>query len=458
MRILAVGLVVTLAMVSQGSLPADAAGIFAASSSYPHGSATTARSVVEADFNGDGIKDVADATAYQVWVLLGTGQGSFSSPVGYSAANANGYSIAAGDLNGDSKPDLVVSGASPSVLLNNGNGTFGAATPYAVQSGGFGVALGDVNNDGKRDLVATNASNNTVSVLLGKGDGKFGIAANFATGPSPYSVAVLDLFKGDGKRDVVVTNYGANTVTALIGQGNGIFSQRVDYPTGSSPQYFTFADLNQDGLLDVLTTNSVQGTVSILLGNQAFGLKQPTSYSTGGNSYGPVAVGDMQNDRKLDLIAGNPNAGFSVLPGLADGTFGAPVPSGSSYGLAPLVRDLNHDGALDVILLDGYGISLFLNRAQSVSITPQTGKAGKFVTVTGAHYYVGETVTVKYKTGLSSPAAVVVCSTSTNSDGTFNCSGNIPSGSQAGALGAHKVTAKGQFSLAKSNATFTLTS
>ena len=129
------------------------------------------------------------------------------------------------------------------------------------------------------------------------------------------------------------------------------------------------------------------------------------------------------------------------------------------------MRDLNHDNSLDVILA-GYtqlgasyyvSISPFLNQAQSVSVSPQSGKAGKFVTATGTHYYPGETVTVKYKTGLSSPATVVVCSTSTNSDGSFNCSGNIPSGSQAGALGAHKVVAKGQTSLAKSNATFTLT-
>jgi hypothetical protein len=64
---------------------------------------------------------------------------------------------------------------------------------------------------------------------------------------------------------------------------------------------------------------------------------------------------------------------------------------------------------------------------------------------------------VIYKTGLSSPPSVVLCTATVLSDGTFSCTGQIPSGATAGALGAHKIVAKGATSKAKAETTFTLT-
>ncbi len=79
-----------------------------------------------ADFNGDGLQDIAVAnigsTGYtgNVVLLMGTGGGAFklgSSP----AAGANPYSVIAADFNGDGKPDLAVAnvaGLNVSILLN----------------------------------------------------------------------------------------------------------------------------------------------------------------------------------------------------------------------------------------------------------------------------------------------------------------------------------------------------
>src|SRR3989442_4227839 len=66
------------------------------------------------------------------------------------------------------------------------------------------VAAGDFNGDGKPDLAVANAGTNNVSVLLGKGDGTFHTAVNYAAGAQPRSVAVAD-FNGDGKADLVGT-------------------------------------------------------------------------------------------------------------------------------------------------------------------------------------------------------------------------------------------------------------
>src|SRR5437870_7494716 len=69
------------------------------------------------------------------------------------------------------------------------------------------VAIGDVNADGKPDLATANNFANTVSVLLGNGDGSFGVKTDFGTGGNPSSVAIGDL-NGDGKPDLAVGNAG----------------------------------------------------------------------------------------------------------------------------------------------------------------------------------------------------------------------------------------------------------
>ena len=84
------------------------------------------------------------------------------------------------------------------------------------------MAIGDLNGDGRPDLAAANYAANTVSVLLGNGDGTFGAKTDFATGTSPRSVAIGDL-NGDGKPDLAVANSGSNTVSVLLGNGDGTF-------------------------------------------------------------------------------------------------------------------------------------------------------------------------------------------------------------------------------------------
>src|SRR6516165_4581379 len=106
------------------------------------------------------------------------------------------------------------------------------------------VAIGDLNGDGKPDLVTANYNYNsgTVSVLLGNGDGTFGPRTDYATGFDPHSVAIGDL-SGDGKPDLVVANTNSNTVSVLLGNGNGSFGPRTDYATGSYPQSVAIGDL-----------------------------------------------------------------------------------------------------------------------------------------------------------------------------------------------------------------------
>jgi len=103
-----------------------------------------------------------------------------------------------------------------------------------------------------------------VSVLLGNGDGTFGMKTNFVTGKNASSVAIGDV-DGDGRPDLAVANEGANTVSVLLGNNDGSFGPKTDYGAGSGPTSVAIGDLNGDGRPDLATANGGSNTVSVLL-------------------------------------------------------------------------------------------------------------------------------------------------------------------------------------------------
>ena len=96
-----------------------------------------------------------------------------------------------------------------------------------------------LDGDGKPDLVVTNfcgtdatcSSNGTVSVLLAVGDGTYKFAASYPLGAGPLSVALADV-NGDKKLDLIAVNRGDKSVSVLLGNGDGTFQSARYLPRG----------------------------------------------------------------------------------------------------------------------------------------------------------------------------------------------------------------------------------
>jgi hypothetical protein len=352
--------------------------------------------VTIADVNGDGKLDLlvantcnnpSDCTTGEASVLLGNGDGTFQTAVGYSSGGIQSYSIVSADVNADGKPDLLIANlcvdnncatGSVSVLLGNGDGTFQSAVAYGT--GGldtFSIAVADVNGDGKPDLLVANecandnCSNGTVAVLLGNGDGTFQTAVTYSSGAQyAFSIAAADV-NGDGKPDLLVANQCVNNsncsngeIGVLLGNGDGTFQTAVDYSSGG---FYAFtvavADMNGDGKPDLVVANqcgndngcNTNGSIGVLLGNGDGTFQTATTTSTPILGWvQSLVLADFNGDKKIDVASG---VGDVLLLGNGDGTLQSPISLGAS-GPGVATGDVNGDGRPDLAI---GGVSVLLN-------------------------------------------------------------------------------------------------
>jgi hypothetical protein len=105
-----------------------------------------------------------------------------------------------------------------------------------------------------------------VSVLLNLGDGTFGAAIEYDGGGAGgwKSLSAAD-FDGDGDLDLAVTSPSTSELVLLLNEGDGVFLDGPDFAAGPEPSALFAADLDGDGDVDLATGNSYYYHISVLL-------------------------------------------------------------------------------------------------------------------------------------------------------------------------------------------------
>jgi hypothetical protein len=241
----------------------------------PHG--TGQSDVSLADFDGDGELDAAVADGYppgadpaSVSIMFGDGKGTFSRPLVIPVGNTYETAgvIRVGYLNPDAIPDLVVGdigcgfgGSDALVILGTGGGSF--ASPVGLGSTcDQSVTIGDLNRDGRSDIITANPAGplnptSHVTVFLGNGDGTFPAGVAYDTTAAGNGITHGDL-NGDGFVDVAIAGPGG--INALPGDGRGRLLPPSAAAAPSGPDYYGTArsladdpvDLSGDDLPDLV--------------------------------------------------------------------------------------------------------------------------------------------------------------------------------------------------------------
>ena len=395
-------------------------------------------SVAIGDLDGDGKPDLvfANYSDGTVSILRNTSlsgnlnAGSFAAKVDFTTG-AGPISVAIGDLDGDGKPDLVVSNDnsnSVSILHNtisNGSidvNSFAAKVDFTTGSSPYTVAIADLDKDGRPDLAVTNGSDNSISILQNTTAANGVIDANsfagkvdFITGTLPTSVVIGDL-DGDGKPDLAVTNDFSNTLSVFRNTSAGgsiSFAAKVDFATGANPMSVAIGDLDGDGKPDLAVANSGATTVSVYHNTATSGSIDAASFAakvdfTTGTSAYSVGIGDLDGDGKPDLVVSNSNDNtVSVLHNtstsgsIVSGSFAAKVDFATgAFPNSVAIGDLDGDGKPDLVLTNVNANSVSV--LQSVyplppsitSFTPASGAIGTLVTITGTNLSIPSAFTI----------------------------------------------------------------
>jgi hypothetical protein len=292
--------------------------------------------------------------------------------------------VAIGDLDGDGKPDFVVSNSSDntfSVFRNTSVGSsisFAPKVDFMTSANPGNIVLGDVDGDGKLDLVIVTSDHQIVSIYRNtstSGNISFAARVDITVGVLPAGIALGDL-DGDGKLDFAVANSGDNTFsvyrnTSTIGAIS--FASNVNVTTNNWPTGIAIADLDGDGMPDVVITGW-SNTVSVYRnastsGSISFAIK--VDFATG-SSPGPVVIGDIDGDGKPDIAVVNNssddivsiyrnmsttgNISFTSRSDFATGSY----PNGIAIG------DLDGDGKPDLVVTDDFSNSVVLRNTSTI--------------------------------------------------------------------------------------------
>lgn len=330
------------------------------------------------DFDGDGNVDILVTAGYDVSkkperqpsrLYWGDGKGHFA--LDESSALTNAISFGSGstwaDFDNDGILDVAVScqlNAGSMLARGTGNRRFeilGASPVHTDKGNSFSCVFADVDSDGALDLLVCNDAYSRPDVsFFYKGDGKGGFArvtGEFAELKSSTGGAYFGDLDGDGKPDLFMPNnsgkpaFFRNTGDWKFAPSTIAGLDQNPFPVSGS----CWVDYNNDGMLD-LCMACAQGGNTLLFKNVGGNLEpaplgDAALFST---NAGLIQWADLDNDGDLDCIVPNWGAGSFIYENLGDGKFRrASVPGFTDrvfYASSCAVADYDNDGKLDVLL------------------------------------------------------------------------------------------------------------
>jgi hypothetical protein len=331
---------------------------------------------LQARYNGDISFGASFSGSFNL-IVTPTPSFSLAQPV-LAPVGGSLTSVAVGDFNADSKPDVVATNGGVSILLGLGNGNLQPAVNFASGTNPVQAVVADFNRDGKMDIATVNSGSNDVSILLGNGDGTFQNAVNYPVGSVPDSIAFSD-FNGDGSVDLVVANHDSANVSVLFGNGNGSFQPAQSIAVGGQNVYVIAADLNGDGAPDFAVADAASGNVYFVQNDlSATFFHAPVAYAAGA-SLTNIALGDLNGDGQLDVVAANGSANvINVLLNDGNGGFASPVPYAVPAAAQFVnINDINGDQHSDVVVSMANGkIAVLISTSTGVLSAPASFPAG----------------------------------------------------------------------------------
>jgi hypothetical protein len=302
-------------------------------------------SILVGDLNKDGYPDFSSDGGISNYLSSGNGT--------YTMVTYPGTWIwqALLDLNADGFSDVISRNWDTIFVYHSCcNGSLTPVGSFSVTEA-TGFATRDINNDGRDDLVLTQYTQKKIQVFLASASGSLIPSFSYSLSGRPTCV-VIDDFNNDSKRDLFITCDSATYI--FKGTGVGSFTP-ISSPFLNS-SYVKAHDINKDNKADLIYIDPSLNRIGVKLGlgNYSFSTSSTFSVSTAGLS--SFAIGDVNNDTKVDLVVIAPafttSAHGFVLKGIGTGSFQqvSTLSNGGFYRMWDVcLSDMNADGRLDII-------------------------------------------------------------------------------------------------------------